>query len=350
MDNDGITSCAGDCDDNDPLVFPGQIEVCNDIDDDCDGLTDDGDPGITGQLIWYLDEDADGFGDAPYLIYSCEQPGGYVGNNLDCNDTDPAINPDAEELCNNLDDNCNGEIDERADCDENDFDQDGVVDETDNCPETFNPDQSDSDCDSVGDVCDECPGGNDAIDNNNDGRPDCAYPPSYSEITSEWKCGPKKVLVCHVNPSGTVYQQTICINFNALPAHIQHGDYLGPCGNAACAQGALQTAGGHNDPDENHLSHDHAIFLEEEETQEIEVHPNPAGDWFEVLLPWSATDFTLALFHANGKKIWEDNIKAGTESILFNRTHLNGMDHAGVYFVVVPLGQKTLITSLVLLD
>ncbi|MBC7862545.1 MAG: hypothetical protein IAF38_06180, partial [Bacteroidia bacterium] len=53
---------------------------------------------------------------------------------------------------------------------EADDDEDGVDDEIDNCIGISNPDQSDEDCDSVGDACDVCPGGDDSIDNNNDGQ------------------------------------------------------------------------------------------------------------------------------------------------------------------------------------
>lgn len=112
-----------------------------------------------------------------------------------------------------------------------DTDGDGICDEADNCPDTSNPNQADSDCDGVGDSCDVCPGGDDTVDNNEDGLPDCAYPPAYSEIIDDWKCAPNKVLVCHKG-------KTICVNKNALKAHLKHGDYLGPCESASCEEGA----------------------------------------------------------------------------------------------------------------
>jgi hypothetical protein len=108
-----------------------------------------------------------------------------------------------------------------------DSDGDGIPDEDDNCPDDPNPGQEDSDCDTVGDACDVCPGGDDSVDNNNDGLPDCKYPPAYAQIIAAWKCGSNKVYVCHNG-------NTICINKNALAAHIAHGDYLGPCHNADC--------------------------------------------------------------------------------------------------------------------
>ncbi len=75
-----------DCNDNDAAVNPGATEICDGLDNDCDGIipTDE------------LDSDGDG-----YMV--CEN---------DCNDSDAAINPGATEICNGIDDDCDGEIDE----------------------------------------------------------------------------------------------------------------------------------------------------------------------------------------------------------------------------------------------
>ncbi|MEQ8713565.1 MAG: LamG-like jellyroll fold domain-containing protein [Cyclobacteriaceae bacterium] len=75
-----------DCDDNNPNVFPGQT--------------------------WYADTDEDGFGDAGSTRVQCEQPTNYVINDQDCNDNDEFINPDAEDIENGIDDNCNGYVDD----------------------------------------------------------------------------------------------------------------------------------------------------------------------------------------------------------------------------------------------
>lgn len=116
-----------DCDDGNAAINPTASEICNLIDDNCDGLIDDDDFTTTGQPTWYVDVDLDGFGDVD-SIHACIMPSGYVINNLDCNDTDNTIYPGATELCNGLDDDCDLNIDNDvvyttyyADVDEDNF-------------------------------------------------------------------------------------------------------------------------------------------------------------------------------------------------------------------------------------
>jgi hypothetical protein len=122
-----------------------------------------------------------------------------------------------------------------------DSDNDGICNNVDNCPNTPNTNQADADCDMVGDACDVCPGGNDKIDNNNDGLPDCKYPPPYGQIIAAWKCGNNKAYVCH--KAGVAPPVTVCINKNDIATHIAHGDYLGPCGNASCGSSTFVGGG-----------------------------------------------------------------------------------------------------------
>ena len=100
---------ATDCNDNNAAIFPGATELCNLLDDNCNLETDEG---VTS--VFYADEDLDTFGNPGLTIAACVAPGGYVTNNLDCNDgpVGNSINPAAMEICNALDDNCNTQIDE----------------------------------------------------------------------------------------------------------------------------------------------------------------------------------------------------------------------------------------------
>ncbi|HVN41811.1 MAG TPA: putative metal-binding motif-containing protein, partial [Steroidobacteraceae bacterium] len=98
-----------DCDDSDPNVNPGAPEVCNGVDDNCNGQVDEGLP----TQSYYTDADSDGYGASNATAQvSCAPVSGKVTNKLDCNDANNAIHPGAAEVCNNVDDNCNGSVDE----------------------------------------------------------------------------------------------------------------------------------------------------------------------------------------------------------------------------------------------
>jgi len=129
-DGDGYSELDGDCDDADPSIRPGAIELCNGVDDDCNGTVDDADLDVDG----YVDTDCGGD---------------------DCDDGDPYAHPDAIETCDGVDEDCNGVVDDR------DIDGDGQLDDAcggDDCddldPLTYDgaaelPDTQDNDCDGV---------------------------------------------------------------------------------------------------------------------------------------------------------------------------------------------------------
>lgn len=93
-----------DCNDENILINPATIEICNGIDENCNEVPDDG---LTF-LNYYIDSDGDGYGntmDVPDSL--CSNPGaGYVTNNADCKDTDSEVYPGAGEICNGMDDDC----------------------------------------------------------------------------------------------------------------------------------------------------------------------------------------------------------------------------------------------------
>ena len=105
-DGDGYTEDEGDCDDGDPDINPFAPEICNGVDDDCNGdIDDDPDDGTT----YYLDADGDGFGTNADTIEACDEPGGYSTNADDCDDDASTANPDGVEVdWNGIDENCDG--------------------------------------------------------------------------------------------------------------------------------------------------------------------------------------------------------------------------------------------------
>ena len=105
-----ISFFGGDCDDDNELVNPAVLEICNGLDDDCDGLSDPAD--AEGCQAHYLDEDQDGFGEddslclcAPDGFYSAPEAG-------DCDPVEATVYPGNPEVCDGLDNDCNDEVDD----------------------------------------------------------------------------------------------------------------------------------------------------------------------------------------------------------------------------------------------
>ena len=104
----------GDCDDADPTVFPGAAEVCDGVDQDCDGLVNEE---AVDAPTYYVDADGDGSGDPAQPVASCQLVEGLVRTGFDCDDADADVFPGAAETWYDGVD---------SDCDPvNEFDADG---------------------------------------------------------------------------------------------------------------------------------------------------------------------------------------------------------------------------------
>jgi hypothetical protein len=100
-----------DCDDNDARAFAGAVEWCDEVDNDCDELTDE--DAVDMQTL-YPDGDHDGYGVQSGAVTACSGGPGFSEEPGDCDDTEPAAHPGATEVCDLVDNDCEGTVDQDA--------------------------------------------------------------------------------------------------------------------------------------------------------------------------------------------------------------------------------------------
>ena len=154
----GFSTVGDDCDDDNPSRHGSQVEVCDGIDNDCDSLQDESPASTT----WYRDADDDGFGSAGAgITVACIPPAGHVLRLGDCDDEDRGANPLGMERCNGADDDCNGRADYQiAPGDQEDDDGDGFADATcggDDCDDA-NPDVHEGAVEVMDELDNDCDG------------------------------------------------------------------------------------------------------------------------------------------------------------------------------------------------
>lgn len=302
--NGVIVTCVTPSDpDNDGDGFPASVD-CN-----------DNDPSVNTEITYYLDSDGDGFGTTPAGFCSSTAPSGYAAADGDCNDGDAAVNPGATEVCDGIDNNCDGNIDEGLIFTTYYLDADGdlygdpasTISTCDGVPAGYVTDNTD--CNDSEFLANpglvEIPF--DTIDNDCDGEIDeDDNPPVVYEYCDSKQ---KKVLICHNG-------KTKCVSINAVDAHLAHGDYLGSCDNGR--EGEILT-------EERPTSYD------------LVSRPNPTNDLFNVRMvtPNYEDEVNLQAFDINGRLIYTDKIK-GNEDYQFGYNL-----QAGIYFVKVTQGETT---------
>ncbi len=222
----GFVDNSDDCNDEDETIHPGADELCDGLDRDCDGVPDDE---AIDALTWYIDDDEDGYGSADYTVSACNQPDGYLDDDTDCDDLFATVHPDADEICDGKDNDCNGSVDPDDSVDAGswytDDDLDGFGDEStevvqceqplgsvdvaDDCDDT-NPDVNP---DSI-EVCD-------GVDNDCNGLADLDDPwvsdsvEWFADLDGDGYGDPVDSQVACEQPSDHVLDNTDCDDFEA---------------------------------------------------------------------------------------------------------------------------------------
>ena len=270
------------------------------------------------------DTDGDGLGDA---CDSCPlDPDNDIDNDAVCGDVDNCISISNKDQADSDGDGIGDACDTFPLDPLNDIDEDGVGGDTDNCPFDNNSDQADADCDGVGDVCDICPGGDDSVDNNADGIPDCSQALSLDEYSDDWKCGNNnnKVKLCHVPPGNPDNPQELCVSANSIPSHLNNheGDAVGPC--TSCGSGAKT-----KNPETRSHNHGH----------EFVVYPNPANS--EIRLQFdSEEDSQVRVFITD---IWGKTMFVQLQDVVHGENEFtydinNFAD--GIYLISMQIGDE----------
>ena len=219
-----------DCDDTDPAVNPSAVEVLDNKDNDCDGEVDEG----LASATYYLDNDEDGFGDPASSVVAASPPLGYVTNSTDCDDTDPGVNPNAVEVLDNKDNDCDGEVDEGLASATYylDNDEDGFGDPASSVVAASPPLGYVTDSTDCDDGDSEIPGEEimDNIDNDCDGQVDegLASGVYYRDLDGDGYGDQTSSVLSDSPPAGYVTNGTDCNdnNFSVYPGAVEVQDFL----------------------------------------------------------------------------------------------------------------------------
>ncbi len=308
---EGFVSNDSDCNDDAADINPSVAETCNGIDDNCNGLVDEG----LMLFTYYQDFDGDGFGDVNFSIDTClaTPPSGFVINASDCRDDIFLINPNAQEACDGLDNNCNGLIDDGiavftfyADIDNDGFGDAGITYDTcSNIPPAGFVDNA-LDCDddnfvinpSIVETCngvdDDCDG---LIDN---GLPKHRY---YEDYDLDAYGNPEFFIdTClQMAPAGFTSDNTDCDDDNAT-----------------VYPGAMEIAD--NDIDEDCSGSD--LYLQKK------IFPNPAMDRVTIHMDYQEP-FLLEVINSKGQILVSESWRFTQNSLSFDISELS----SGLYFI-----------------
>jgi subtilase family serine protease len=310
-------------------------------------------------VTWYKDLDNDGFGNPAVTQIACSQSSGFVGTGTDCNDSNPLIYPDAPELADGKDNDCDGLIDEGisvlnvevGDCEVVYFGytpsqcQTLLVSASGGMtPYTYlwsngATTQTVSVCPTATTIYTVT-----VTDHNGYTAKD-----KITVQVIDIRCGNNnnKVVVCHLPPGNPENLQIICVAPSAVPAHLAHGDYLGICEAVDPCDQEEQSSNifypNENITDENLIDMQTQIMTDQVTGGEITIFPNPANSFVEIHLPETATPYEVMLYDVSGKLLQRQSMESGRQR-LSTEELVNG-----IYLIQIRSSGERMTTTIVVM-
>jgi hypothetical protein len=235
---------------------------------------------------FYADTDNDTYGDATVSIIACVAPTGYVANNTDCDDANPATHPNAVEVCDGFDNNCNGSNDEGLttftwymDSDNDGLGNPAVTAQ--NCLQPSGYVGNDNDCDDA------------------DADPNAGETLYYADVDNDTYGDPFDAISTCTPPSGYVANNEDCDDTNP-----------------AINPNATDNTG--NGIDENCDGVDGNLGIEDAIFATVSVAPNPGTNDVSLTFNGDLTGLTYSFIGIDGKAIPAMIVTQTTTSLTFN--------------------------------
>jgi hypothetical protein len=252
--------------------------------------------------VFYADADNDTYGDATVSMIACTAPAGYVSNNTDCDDTNPATHPNAVEVCDGFDNNCNGSNDEGLatftwfiDADSDGLGNPAVTAQ--NCLQPAGYVGNDNDCDD------------------SDANPNAGETLYYADVDNDTFGDPFDAISTCTPPSGYVANNEDCDDTN---------NAINPNATDNTGNGIDENCDGVD----GNLGIDDAIFAN------VTIFPNPGKDQVALSFNGDLTGLTCTFIGIDGKEIPATITEQTATSLIFTTASFA----TGTYLIQLSTG------------